>query len=322
MTRNKINLPFTGISSFCRVPICENWSQLYADVAILGVPFDMGTQVKPGARFGPRGIREASTIYSLRDEGVYDHEFDKNFLKGLRVVDCGDVDMIHMDAQQCLQNTYEDVLELLSKNVLPVVIGGDHSVSIPVIRAMKELGPFHVIQLDAHLDFVNEMFGVREGQGNPMRRISEMEHVSGITQIGIRGQGSSSRQDFDDARAYGSTIIGPRQFRQIGAKGVIDMLPKGTRFYVTIDCDVLDPAIAPGTGSPSPGGLDYYEITDVLRGIADRGEVIGFDFCEVAPVYDPTEMTCQVAARIILDFLGAIFDNRKIEQRNGQMGYK
>jgi agmatinase len=312
MTRNKINLPFTGISSFCRMPICENWSQIDADVAILGVPFDMGTQVKPGARFGPRGIREASTIYSLQDEGVYDHEFDKYFLKGVRVVDCGDVDMIHMDVQQCLQNTYEDVLELLSKNVLPVVIGGDHSVPIPVVRAMKELGPFHVIQFDAHLDFVNEIFGVREGQGNPMRRISEMKHVSGITQIGIRGQGSSSRQDFDDARAYGSTIIGPRQFRQIGAKGVIDMLPKGTRFYVTIDCDVLDPAIAPGTGSPSPGGLDYYEVTDVLRGIADRGEVIGFDFCEVAPIYDPTGMTCQVTARIILDFLGAIFDNRKI----------
>ena len=311
MAKNKLNLPFTGISSFCRVPICENWSQLDTDVAILGVPFDLGTQVKPGARFGPRGIREASTIYSLQGAGYYDHEFDKNFLEGVRIVDCGDVDMIHMDAQQCLQNTYEDVLELLSKNVLPVIIGGDHSVPIPVTRAMKELGPFHVIQFDAHLDFVDERLGVREGQGNPIRRISEMKHVSGITQIGIRGPGSSSRHDFDDALAYGSTIIGPRQFRQIGAKGVIDMLPKGTRFYVTIDCDVLDPSLAPGTGSPSPGGLDYYEITDVLRGIADRGEVIGFDFCEVAPIYDQTGVTCQVAARIILDFLGAIFDNRK-----------
>jgi agmatinase len=316
MAKNKLSLPFTGITSFCRTPICEDWSQLDADVAILGVPFDLSTQVKPGARYGPRGIREASTIYSLHDVGYYDHEFDKYFLEGVRIVDCGDVDMIHMDPQQCLQNTYEDVLELVSKDVLPVVIGGDHAVPIPVIRAMKELGPFHVIQFDAHLDFVDESFGVCEGHGNPMRRISEMKHVSGITQIGIRGPGSSSRHDFDDARAYGSTIIGPRQFRQIGAEGVIDMLPKETRFYVTIDCDVLDPALAPGNGSPSPGGLDYYEVTDVLRGIADRGEVVGFDFCEVAPMYDPTGVTCQVAARIILDFVGAIFSNRKIKQSN------
>jgi agmatinase len=311
MVKKKLNLPFTGISSFCRVPICENWSQLDADVAILGAPFDLSTQVKPGARYGPRGIREASTIYSLQDVGYYDHEFDKYFLEGVRIADCGDVDMIHMDPQQCLQNIYEDVLELVSKDVLLVVIGGDHAVPIPVVRAMKESGPFHVIQFDAHLDFVDERFGVREGHGNPMRRISEMKHVSGITQIGIRGPGSSSHHDFDDARAYGSTIIGPRQFRQISAQGVIDMLPKETRFYVTIDCDVLDPSIAPGNGSPSPGGLDYYEITDVLRGIAERGEVVGFDFCEVAPMYDLTGMTCQVAARIILDFVGAIFSARK-----------
>lgn len=315
MGKKKLNLPFTGITSFCRVPICEQWSQLDADVAILGVPFDMSTQVKPGSRYGPRGIREASAIYSLVDVAYYDHEFDEYYLEGVRIVDCGDVDMIHMDPHRCLQNTYEDVLELVSKDVLLVIMGGDHAVPIPVIRAMKELGPFHVIQFDAHLDFVDERFGVREGHGNPMRRISEMEHVSGITHIGIRGPGSSSRDDFDDARAYGSTIVGPRHFRRIGAQGVVDMLPNDTRFYVTIDCDVLDPALAPGNGSPSPGGLDYYEVTDVLRGIAERGEVVGFDFCEVAPMYDPTGVTCQVAARIILDFLGAIFSTRKKQRK-------
>ncbi len=311
MQKDKLNLPFTGITSFCRLPVCQDWDTLQADVAVLGVPFDMSTQCKPGTRYGPRGIREASAIYSLQDVGYYDHEFDEYFLENVRIVDCGDVDMIHMDPHRCLQNAYEAALELASKDVLLVVMGGDHAVPIPVVRALKQKGPFHVVQFDAHLDFVDERFGVREGHGNPMRRISEMTHVSGLSQIGIRGPGSSGRKDFDDARAYGSTIVGPREFRRIGVQNVVSKLPEGGRFYVTIDCDVLDPALAPGNGSPSPGGLDYYELTDTLRGIAARGEVIGFDFCEVAPMYDPFGVTSQVAARIILDFIGAIFLERK-----------
>src|SRR4030042_637971 len=165
MKKPKLSLPFTGITSFCRLPIDEDWSQLDADVAILGVPFDMSTQVKPGARYGPRSIRDASTIYSLQDVGYYDHEFDEYFLEGVRIVDCGDVDMIHMDPLQCLKNAYEDALELVSKGVLLVTLGGDHAVPIPIVRAMKNRGPFHVVQFDAHLDFVDERFGVREGHG-------------------------------------------------------------------------------------------------------------------------------------------------------------
>jgi agmatinase len=179
------------------------------------------------------------------------------------------------------------------------------------LRAFEGQGPLHVVQFDAHLDFVDERFGVREAHGNPMRRISEMEHVSGITQIGIRGLGSSKRQDFEDARAYGSDIIGPREFRRLGPQGVAERLPSGSRFYVTIDCDVLDPALAPGNGSPSPGGFTYYELTDTLRAIAARGDVLGFDFCEVAPMYDLSGVTSQVAAQVVLDFLGAIFSERQ-----------
>jgi agmatinase len=219
--------------------------------------------------------------------------------------------MIHMRPDQCLENAYQDVLKIAGQNVLPVVMGGDHAVPIPVVRALASRGPFHVVQFDAHLDFVDTRFGVTHGHGNPMRRISEMEHVSGITHIGIRGPGSSGKEDFEAARAYGSRVIGPREFRRLGAEKVVGELPTGVNYYVTIDCDVLDPALAPGNGSPSPGGLDYYELTDVLRGIAARGDVVGFDFCEVAPMYDPSGITCQVAARVILDFLGAIFIERK-----------
>src|SRR5262249_2073260 len=161
----------------------------------------------------------------------------------------------------------------------------------------------------------DERLGVREGHGNVMRRIAEMPHTSGIAQIGIRGPGSSDPSDFEDARRMGSVIVGPRRFRGLGVAGGLGPIPRGPRasvpsHYVTIDCDGFDPALMPGNGSPSPGGLTYHEGVDLLRGIATLGDVVGFDFVEVAPMYDPTEITQQTAARIVLDFLGAIFKQR------------
>lgn len=310
MSQDRLNLPFTGIMSFCKLPICTNIEELDADVAIIGAPFDLTTQCRSGTRFGPRAIRNASAIYSLRGVGYYDFDFDTIFLQGVRVVDCGDADMIHYFSDKCIANIEEAVRGIASRGAIPVVLGGDHSVTIPAVRALAEKGPFHVVQFDAHLDFVNERFGVREGHGNVMRRVSEMRHVSGITQLGIRGPGSSDPSDFADARRAGSTIIGARSIRKEGVEAVLQRIPDSSRYYVTIDVDAFDAGLAPGSGSPSIGGLDYYQVTDLLRGIAAKGDVVGFDFVEVAPQYDPTEVTAQLAARVILDFLGAIFHER------------
>src|SRR4029077_7289426 len=255
--------------------------------------------------------RAASTIYGLRTPKYYDAEFDEIYLDGVRIVDVGDADMIHARPDACLANIQSITEAILARNALPVTLGGDHSVPIPIMRAFKDLGPIFVVQIDAHLDFVNERFGVREGHGNVMRRIAEMPHVSGLAQIGIRGPGSSDPSDFADARRMGSTIIGPRECRRIGVDKVLERIPAGARFYVTMDCDGFDPALMPGNGSPSPGGLSYHEVVDLLRGIAFKGDVVGFDFVEVAPMYDPTEVTAQTAARVILDFLGAIFKARE-----------
>ena len=311
MEKKKIDLPFTGVASFCKAPVCTDWSKLDADVAVIGAPCDMSTQVRPGTRYGPRGIREASTMYSLGPDGYYDHEIDEYRMKGIKIVDCGDVDMSHMDPHLCLKNIYEDILELSSKDSLLVVMGGDHAITVPVVRALKDKGPFHLIQFDSHLDFVDEKFGIREAQNNPIRRISEMNHISGITQIGINGVSSSKREDFEAARSFGATIIGTREFRRLGVENAVAKIPEGKRFYVTFDVDSLNAAIAPGTGVPAPGGMDYYEAIDTLRGIAKHGNVIGFDFVEVAPMYDPTGLTCQVAADIMVDFIGSIFIERK-----------
>ncbi len=276
-----------------------------------------GHRFDRGPRLGPRAIRNASTIYGLRSVRYYDAEFDEIYLDGVRIVDVGDIDMIHSSPEQCLANIEAAVGKILERGVMPVVLGGDHAVPIPIMRAFGTagFGPICVVQIDAHLDFVDERFGVREGHGNVMRRIAEMDHVTSLAQIGIRGPGSSDPSDFEDARGYGSVIIGPREFRRLGVDAVIAQVPDAAQYYITIDCDGFDPALMPGNGSPSPGGLTYHEVVDLLRGVAAKGDVVGLDFVEVAPQYDPTEVTPQTAARVILDVLGAVFKQR--EQRAG-----
>lgn len=307
----RLNLSFTGIATFAKVPYQQDLGALDADVAVVGAPYDLSTQSRSGTRYGARGIRNASTIYGMRTVRYYDVEEDEVFLDGVSIVDVGDADMIHGSPARCLANIEATTAKILERGAMPVTLGGDHSVPIPILRAFREHGPICVVQIDAHLDFVDERFGVREGHGNVMRRIAEMEHVSDIAQIGIRGPGSSDPSDFDDARAMGSVIIGPREARRIGMSAVAERIPDAPRYYVTMDCDGFDAAAMPGTGSPSPGGFQYHEVVDLLRLIAKKGDVVGFDFVEVAPPYDPTEVTAQTAARVVLDFLGAIFKERE-----------
>lgn len=312
MAEAQANLPFVGIPSFGKVPIVTDLEALDADVAVVGAPYDLSTQARSGARFGPRGIRLASTIYGLRTVSYYDSELDEVMLEGVSMVDCGDVDMVHARPDLCLRNIEATLRTIVARGALPVVLGGDHAITIPVVRAFDDaaLPDLCVVQIDAHLDFVDERFGIREGQGNVMRRLSEMPHVKHIAQIGIRGPGSSDSSDFDDARRFGSVIVGPRELRRVGVDEVVRRIPSASHYYVTIDSDGFDPALMPGTGSPSPGGLTYHEVVDLLRGIAARAPVIGFDLVEVCPAFDSTEVTQQTAARVILDFLGAIFRAR------------
>ena len=193
------------------------------------------------------------------------------------------------------------------RGALPVVLGGDHAVNIPCIRAFSGHGPIHVVQIDAHLDFVDVRHGVREGHGNPMRRAAEQDYVTGLSQIGIRNVSSTAREGYDDARARGSTILSVRQARRLGTEGVLATIPEGARYYVTIDIDGFDPSIAPGTGTPSHGGFLYYEVMELLQGLVKRGSVVGIDLVEVAPAYDPSGMTGFLAAQVLLNFLGYIF---------------
>ncbi len=308
----RLNLPFVGFCTFAKSPTCEDWDKIDADVAFLGAPFDCGTQWRSGARMGPRSIREASTLFSFGHSGAYDHEDDVMYLQNVNIVDVGDADMVHTNTEKSHDNIEYAVRKILDAGALPVVAGGDHSVNAPIIRAFEGKGPIHVIQIDAHLDFVDERHGVRFGHGNPLRRASEQEFITGMTQLGIRNVSSSNRKDHNEAREAGSTILSVRQVRELGAQAVVDMIPDGVNYYITIDIDGFDPSIAPGTGTPSHGGFNYYEVMEVLQGVAHKGEVVGIDLCEVAPDYDPTGSTSILAAQVLMNLIGYVFHGRQM----------
>ncbi|WP_299164903.1 agmatinase [uncultured Tateyamaria sp.] len=307
----RLNLPFVGISTFGKRPYVAEWDKIDADVAILGAPFDAGTQWRSGARFGPRAVREASTLFSFGHAGAYDHEDDATYLpEAVRIVDMGDADIIHTDTAGSHANIETGVRSALAAKALPVTIGGDHSINIPCIRAFEGQGDIHILQIDAHLDFVDERHGVRHGHGNPMRRAAECAHVTGLTQVGIRNVSSTAKEGYADARAMGSDILSVRQARALGPKAVIDRIPAGARLYITIDIDAFCPSIAPGTGTPSHGGFLYYDVLEMLQAAAQRHEVVGIDLVEVAPDYDPTGSTAILAAQVLMNLLGFVFHAR------------
>ncbi|MEL6503755.1 MAG: agmatinase [Pseudomonadota bacterium] len=307
----RLDLPFVGISSFGKRAICTDWDALEADVAVLGAPFDAGTQFRAGARFGPRAIREASTLFSFGHAGAYDHEDDETYLPGsVSMVDMGDADIVHTDTVKSHVNIEAGVRAALKAGALPVVLGGDHSINIPCINAYSEQEPFHIVQIDAHLDFVDERHGVRFGHGNPMRRASEKAWVTGLSQFGIRNVSSTAKEGYEAARAFGSDIRSVRQFRALGPQAMAQRVPQGARVYVTMDIDGFDPSIAPGTGTPSHGGFLYYEILEFLQALAKRNTIVGMDLVEVAPDYDPSGSTQILGAQILLNFLGFIFAAR------------
>lgn len=308
----RLNLPFVGICTFGKYPYVEDWDAIDADVAVMGAPFDFGAQWRSGARMGPRAIREASTLFAFGHAGAYDFEDDINYLDPakVRVVDIGDADIVHTDTLQSHANIELGVRKMLAAGALPVVLGGDHSVNIPCINAFDDQDPIHIVQIDAHLDFVDERHGVRFGHGNPMRRAAEKPYVSGLSQLGIRNVSSTAREGYVAARDMGSDIQSVRHIRAMGIEALLQRIPEGARYYLTIDIDAFDPSIAPGTGTPSHGGFQYYEVLELIDGLARRGTIVGIDLVEVAPDYDHSGSTAILAAQLLLNTIGRVCHHR------------
>jgi agmatinase len=309
---NRVNLPFTGIASFCKFPIQTDLDSLSADVAVFGIPWDEGVGYRPGARFGPRSIREYSTRFAFhergtKERGYWDIEKKKRCLERVDLVDCGDQDVLYLKVEETFGSITDSLGKLLSAKALPALLGGDHSITFPVVRAFQEYRPLHLFHLDAHLDYNDSIEGVLLANGNPIKRVSEMDFIGEIIQVGMRG--IRAREDaYDDSRSRGNQIITISDFRRMGTEEILKRIPENGYIYVTIDIDVLDPSIAPGTSSPCFGGMTYEEIRVLLSGIAARAKVVGFDLVEVNPFLDPIGLTQSVAVTIILQFLAAIFD--------------
>lgn len=298
-----------GVASFFQAPIVDDMAAWNADVGIIGVPFDAGTNDRPGARFGPAAIRDASGRYAPEEgwPGWLDIERGVRILQGVSLADVGDVDVRTVD----LLENYAIITEaarLVRRNCrVPVFIGGDHAITFPIVRAFDDVpGGLTLIQFDAHQDYTDEKFGVRYSHDNHMRRSGELSHVRGITQIGLRGV-IERFEPWEAAQRDGVIMVTAEQMHREGVASALASLVPGGPAYVTIDIDVLDPGAAPGTGYPEPGGISYYQLKEALLMVAAMYQVVGFDVTEVAPVYDPAGVTPRIAAKLVLDLLGAIF---------------
>ena len=296
-----------GFASFFRAPVVEDMETWHADVGFVGVPFDAATNDRPGARFGPAAIRDASTRYEPDAEwnGWIDAESGARILAGVSMADVGDIDVRTVDLADNFA-IITDAARLVRRNCrVPVFVGGDHAITFPIVRAFDD-APITLIQFDAHQDYTDEKHGVRYSHDNHMRRSSELPHVKQIVNIGLRGV-LERFEPWQAAQRDGVVIVPALRMVQEGVPAALAALPGGGRAYVTIDIDVLDPAGAPGTGYPEPGGITYYQLKEALLLVAKQYDVLGLDLTEVDPIYDAAGVTPRIAAKLLLDVLGGVF---------------
>ncbi|MEW1953233.1 agmatinase [Terrabacter sp. NPDC080008] len=294
---------YAGPPTFARLPRIDEVSDI--DVAVVGVPFDTGVSYRPGARFGPAHVRESSRL--LRP---YNPAADVEPFATQQVVDAGDLAVNPFDIETAITEIETGARALLERAARLVTIGGDHTIALPLLRAMAaKHGPLAVVHFDAHLDTWDTYSGARYTHGTPFRRASEEGLVdrSGCLHVGTRGP-LYARQDLVDDRDLGFQIVPSVEIDDLGARGVLERIRArvGDRpVYLSVDIDVLDPAFAPGTGTPEAGGMTSRELLAVLRGFADLN-LVGADLVEVAPVYDHAEVTGIAASHIAYEMLSAM----------------
>jgi agmatinase len=282
-----------------------------ADVAILGIPFGV-PYPSPGLTAGCADAPEAIRVRSQRLAHFADHhdfDLDAPMLVGsppMAIVDAGDVDGSPEDGAANSQRAEAAVRSLLAAGVVPIVLGGDDSVPIPVLRAYDGQGPLTVLQVDAHLDFRDEVDGVRDGYSSTMRRAAEMEHVERIVQVGMRGVGSARSSDVADARAAGNLLVTARDVRERGVAWLLGELPPGASVFVVFDLDGVDPSVAPAVSGLSPGGLSYHEAGDLIGGVAQRCNVVGAAFTELVPALDTSGLSALVVVRMVMRLLAGL----------------
>ena len=292
---------FAGVRTFARLPTLDQVGS--AAVAVLGAPFDAGTTFRPGSRFGPAGIREAALL--LRP---YNEPLELSPFADVQVVDAGDAPASPIDVIEGHRAIEQSAGALQRAGTRVVGLGGDHSVSLPLLRAAAERhGTMSLLQLDAHTDTWRSYFGAAVTHGTIFRRAVEESLIDGhrSLQVGLRGS-LYSGEDLAENAALGFSTVLARELDAVGVAGVIELAAGrlASPVYVTVDIDVLDPAFAPGTGTPEAGGLSSRELLAILRGLAPIGlDVVGADVVEVSPPYDPAGATAVAASNVAYDLV-------------------
>ena len=291
-------------------------ASLKADVVFLGVPYDLGHNSLPGARLGPAAIRTASNIAGpVGADGFYDRDTGQPFMKGVRLVDAGDVVTPTANVNLSLGNVTSAIATIVASGAMPVTIGGDHSITFAVLRGFEgSKSKIHIIHLDSHQDF-----GPLEGRGtgetviqhgNHLRHAIGLPWIGGLSMLGLRGIAHGPGATAAEVRASNVTMVSASEALKIGAAATAARVPAADSYYVTFDIDVMDPSIAPATGTPVPGGFSYYQICDLLDALAAKGHIAGFDITEVSPPYDHNNETSLLASYIGLRFLESIYQHR------------
>ena len=300
--------PSTSRITFLDAPLCTDLDALETDIAIIGIPYGNayeasglnGDQTK-----APDAIR-AVTARSFQDLARYDFDLGGPLFAGqvVRIADVGNVLADVKDMASHFPRAQRAVQKILAAGALPIVLGGDHAIPIPVMRAYEGHGPITVVQVDAHIDWRDEFNGIRDGLSSPMRRASEMAHVAGMYQIGIRGPGSARLEEVEAALAYGSNIVTASEVLDLGMDAVVDRIPAGGRYYITIDADGLDPSVMPAVGGFAPGGLLFHHVRKLIQGLVRKGRVVGMDVVEIKPSFDVNGISSLAATRLIMNLIG------------------
>ncbi len=298
---------YAGIATFARLPRLEEVSGY--DVAVVGVPFDTGVSYRPGARFGPAAIREASRL--LRP---YNPALDVSPFAAQQVVDAGDIPANPFHIDEALNQVEAGATRLIGDGRRLVTLGGDHTIALPLLRAMhRQYGPVALLHFDAHLDTWDTYFGEPYTHGTPFRRATEegLLRPAHTTHVGIRGP-LYGKRDLEDDERLGFGIVSSMDFQHRPLPELIERVRArvgGHPVYVSIDIDVLDPAHAPGTGTPEAGGLTSRELLAVLRGLSGAN-IVAADVVEVAPAYDHAQLTSVAASHVVYDLISLMAQAR------------
>lgn len=312
--RDSLRSPrFAQVATFMRLPQATGPQGL--DVALLGIPFDGGTSYRPGSRFGPREIRTHSALVRPYHPVLQVSPFDV-----LKVADIGDVDASPLDIERALRLIDGAVTEILEAGAIPVCIGGDHSLSLGVLRAVaRKHGPVGMVHVDSHQDMWDEYFGNRYFHGTPFRRAVEegLLDTRRVVQIGIRGPVYAAG-DFDFGRRHGVRTIRIEEVARHGTGWVTEQMlaVRGGPVYLSFDVDGVDPAFAPGTGTPEAGGLTSREAIEIVRGLVGL-PLVGADVVEVSPAYDHGNITAVLAATLIFEIVSVLAANRRPPSGSG-----